>query len=313
MHNKQGGASALLQRLTDAAGATTGWRLTTADNDVETYDAAGRLLSIALRTGPTYALAYAANGRLATVTDTFGDTLTFTYDASGRLGGFVAPGNRAYVYGYDAKGRLTSVTYPDNTVRTYHYENIGFVHALTGITDENGSRFATWSYDGSGRATSSQHAGGAEAVTLYYGSFSATANDGTTTVVDAFGTTRTYYYQVVGGVVRIRQRHRWGRQRHLHLRCQRQRRDLPGPQREPDDLHVRPRAESGNLAHRSLRHRARPHDHDAVASRVSAADEDRRAVRRRRRQRSHGLRLRRAGQSAAEDRSPRAAGRGNGT
>ena len=123
MHNQRGGASALLQRLTDASGAATGWRLTTANNDVETYDAAGRLLSVALRTGLAHTLAYAANGRLATVTDSFGNTLTFTHDAAGRLSGFVAPGNRAYVYGYDAKGRLVSVTYPDNTVRTYHYES----------------------------------------------------------------------------------------------------------------------------------------------------------------------------------------------
>ena len=42
-------ASALLQRLADGAGAATGWRLTTANSDVETYDAAGRLLSVALR------------------------------------------------------------------------------------------------------------------------------------------------------------------------------------------------------------------------------------------------------------------------
>jgi YD repeat-containing protein len=108
----------LLQRLTDAAGATTGWRLTTANRDVETYDPVGRLLSVELRSGRTYALAYAASGRLATVTDAFGGTLTFTYDAAGRLGGFVAPGNRAYVYGYDALGRLASVRYPDGTVRT---------------------------------------------------------------------------------------------------------------------------------------------------------------------------------------------------
>ena len=204
MHNNQGGASALLQRLTDAAGTAAGWRLTTANKDIETYDAAGRLLSIALRAGWTYALAYAANGQLATVTDALGGTLTFAYDASGRLSGFAAPGNRAYVYGYDAKGRLASVTYPDNTARTYHYEDVNFPHALTGITDENGMRFATWSYEWLGRANSSQHAGGAEAVTLYYGSFSATANEGTTAAIDAFGTSRTYYYQVAGGVVRIK-------------------------------------------------------------------------------------------------------------
>jgi YD repeat-containing protein len=39
---------------------------------------------------------------------------------------------------------------------------------------------------------------------LYYGSYSSSINDGQTTVVDGFGTTHTYYYQVAGGVVRIR-------------------------------------------------------------------------------------------------------------
>jgi YD repeat-containing protein len=203
MQNNQGGGSALLQKVADAAGTTTGWRLTTAEMDVETYDASGRLAAVALRSGKSYALSY-ADGRLANVTDTFGGTVTFTYDASGRLNGFVAPGNRVYAYGYDPKGRLTSVTYPDNAVRTYHYEDTNFVHALTGITDENGARYATWAYESGGRATLSQHAGGADSVMLYYGSYSSSANDGQTTVVDGFNTTHTYYYQVAGGVVRIR-------------------------------------------------------------------------------------------------------------
>ncbi len=202
--NAHGGGSALIERLADDSGATTGWRLTTADKDVERYDAAGRLQSIAQRTGWAHALAYDANGRLASVTDASGNVVTFTYDATGRRSGFVAPGNRTYRYGYDARGRLISVTYPDNAVRTYHYENASFLHALTGITDENGVRFATWTYDGMGRAISSRHAGDAEAVTLYQGSYSSTANEGTTTVVDAFGTSRSYYYQGAGGMLRVK-------------------------------------------------------------------------------------------------------------
>ena len=204
VHNNQGGGSALLQRLTDGAGGTTGWRLTTAASDTEIYDASGRLQTVILRAGWTYALAYDSNGKLSTVTDTLGARLTFTYDASGRLSGFIAPGNRVYSYGYDTKGRLVSATYPDATRRTYHYEDVNFVHALTGITDENGVRFATWTYDGAGRAISSQHAGGVEAVAIYYRSFSATANDGQTQVIDSLGGTRTYYYRVLGGVVRVR-------------------------------------------------------------------------------------------------------------
>ncbi len=204
MHNNQGGASARLQRMADAAGAVTGWQLTTADLDVEAYDATGRLLSLALRSGRSYALAYGANGQLATVTDAFGGALTFTYDAAGRRSGFIAPGNRAYSYGYDVTGRLISVTYPDGTVRTYHYEDIHFPHALTGITDENGNRFATWRYEETGRANSSQHAGGADEVSLYFNAFSAYANEGITTAVDAFGTNRVHAYTVAGGVARIR-------------------------------------------------------------------------------------------------------------
>ena len=203
MQNNQGGGSASLQKLADAGGAASGWRLKTADMDVETYDASGRLTAVALPNGRGHSLTY-VSGRLASVTDTFGGIVTFTYDGLGRLSGFIAPGNRTYTYRYDAQGRLASVTYPDNAVRTYHYEDPNFVHALTGITDENGARHATWAYDGSGRAMLSQHAGGVDSVTLYYGSYSPLANDGQTIVVDGFGTARTYHYQVAGGVVRIR-------------------------------------------------------------------------------------------------------------
>lgn len=202
-HNLRGGA-ALLERLTDAAGATTGWRMTTSDRDVEQYDANGRLRSIASRAGATFALAYDANNRLATVTDTFGNMLSFAYDTSGRRSGFVAPGQRAWRYGYDAKGRLGTVTFPDGAVRTYHYENASFPHALTGITDENGQRYAIWEYDAAGRAFASRHAGGADAVTLAFGAFSVNANEGATSVTDALGAIRTHYYEAAGGVLRVK-------------------------------------------------------------------------------------------------------------
>lgn len=204
LHNLQGGAAATLERLADASGATTGWRLTTADRDVEHYDAGGRMRAVAMRTGATFALAYEANGRLASVTDTYGNRLSFTYDGLGRRTGFVAPGDRIHVWGYDARGRLASVTHPDGAVRTYHYENASFPHALTGITDENGERHATWEYDATGRAVASRHAGGAEAVTLTFGAYSASANEGMTSVTDALGAVRAHYYEAAGGVLRVK-------------------------------------------------------------------------------------------------------------
>jgi YD repeat-containing protein len=97
------------------------------------------------------------------------------------------------------------VTYPDDTpgdaadnpVRAYHYEDATFANALTGITDENGNRFATWAYDSQGRTVSSTHAGGAGSSALTYNS------DGTTTLVDSLGTRRTFGFDVLHGQVHL--------------------------------------------------------------------------------------------------------------
>jgi YD repeat-containing protein len=58
-----------LERLTEA-GVFTGWRYTTAEDEVEVYDAQGRLVSIADRAGLSQTLAYDGQGRLSTVTHT---------------------------------------------------------------------------------------------------------------------------------------------------------------------------------------------------------------------------------------------------
>ena len=63
-----------------------------------------------------------------------------------------------YKYSYDSYHRLVRVEYPDGTTRQYHYENADFYYALTGITDENGVRYATFAYDSQGRAISTEHA-----------------------------------------------------------------------------------------------------------------------------------------------------------
>jgi YD repeat-containing protein len=104
-------------------------------------------------------------------------------------------------YTYNADGMLSSVTFPDGSVRAYLYNepaNTGgrsLPTALTGITDENGARFATYKYDSSGRAISTEHAGGVERVTLTYGT-------NTTAEIDALGTQRTYAFQSTVGVAK---------------------------------------------------------------------------------------------------------------
>ena len=176
-----------LVRLTDGGGTPTGWTYTSTDDEVEEYDANGRLISITHRTGLKQTLGYDGNGRLASVTDPFGRQLQFTYDALNRIATMTAP-NGQYQYAYvarnvagDVLGNLDTVTYPDTKVRKYHYNESTYTSgynlpsALTGITDENNSRFAIFKYDLYNRATSTEHAGGVNKFTLYYGGSSWTS------------------------------------------------------------------------------------------------------------------------------------------
>jgi RHS repeat-associated protein len=178
-------------------GATqTGWALTLADDRVENYTPAGLLTSITTRAGLVTALTYDSSNRLAKVTGPFGHAMSFLYNASGNVSTLTAPDGGVYSYVYDAHNNLISVTYPDNTVRKYVYENTSFPNALTGIVDENGNRFATFAYDSQGRATSTQHAGGAELTSVAYNS------DGTSTVTDARGNIHSYNLTTQFGLVK---------------------------------------------------------------------------------------------------------------
>jgi YD repeat-containing protein len=146
------------------------FKLTTDQADeVEVYDSTGKLESVENRYGVKVTLAYGANSQVSTVTDHFGRTLSFIYNAQNRIQTLTDPANGQYQFTYDANGNLETVTFPDLTVRRYHYENGAYLHALTGITDENTARFSTYTYYGDGRAETSQHAGGADYVRVQYG------------------------------------------------------------------------------------------------------------------------------------------------
>ena len=187
----------------DAQGNPTQYHLTTEQDEVELYDGSGRLLSITDRAGLTQTLTYDTSGRITVVTDPVGRTLTFGYDTAGRIQSVTDPGNQTYNYAYDTANNLASVSYPDGHTRSYLYENADLPHALTGIQDENGSRYATWSYDDSGRATSSEHAGGVEHFGFSYSdSFPFVAP---VTVTDALGQARTHSLQLLHGVPRVTQ------------------------------------------------------------------------------------------------------------
>jgi YD repeat-containing protein len=209
-----------LTELQNPPGTRIGWRLDLANGDeVETYGAAGLLLSITTRAGLTTTFAYSDGtkvgpnggflidadgqptigilpaGKLIRAIDPYGRTLTFQYDVGSRISRVIDPAGGIYRFTYDYNRRLELVTWPGGAVRTYHYNEpvntagINQLFALTGITDENGARFATYKYDPQGRAVSSEHAGGAGLTTVTYNA------DGSSTVLQPLGSARTYGFQ----------------------------------------------------------------------------------------------------------------------
>ncbi|MCG8040120.1 MAG: DUF6531 domain-containing protein [Candidatus Thiodiazotropha endolucinida] len=173
-----------------------GWSLTLKNRTVETYDSEGRLHTRTNSSGQTTLFTYNESGYLDTVIGPFGDRLVYHYDSANRLVTITTP-DGDLGYGYDTEGRLISVTYPDNRTRQYHYEDSRFPNHLTGITDANGDRYATWAYDAEGRAILSEHAGNAERVEFTYNP------DGTTTVTDAAGAERIYHFTVQQGQMKV--------------------------------------------------------------------------------------------------------------
>ena len=66
---------------------------------------------------------------------------------------------------------------------------------MTGLIDENGNRYITWTYDSTGRALTSQHAaGGAGLTTIAYNT------DGSRTVTNPLGGQQVYKFTTLQGV-----------------------------------------------------------------------------------------------------------------
>jgi len=188
-------------KLIEVSGS--GWQIISADDTIETYNTSDKLLSITDCNDRVQTLNYDTNGRLINVTDDTGRTLSFTYDGSSRIATMTDPGNGVYQYAYDTNGNLTSVIYPDAKTRTYHYNeqaytgNTNLPNALTGITDENGVRYATYTYDTQGRAVVTEHAGGVERYVLGY------STDGSNTIVtDPLNSQYTHNFQTILGVAK---------------------------------------------------------------------------------------------------------------
>jgi len=180
----------------------------TAGQDAERYDAEGQLLSIGARTARHVTLRYA--DALVEVTDLQGRKLVLAYDSAGRIASVSDGSGVAVTYAYDETaeaGRnadLASATYADGTSHRYIYNaqsNIAggasHPHVLTGIVDETGERFASFWYDGEGRAVRSEHANGVDGVAL------SREDDGSVSVTGPTKAVHRYRYAEVRGSRRL--------------------------------------------------------------------------------------------------------------
>lgn len=173
-----------------------GWRLREPDGRTRDYDTEGRLLYVRDPADPHNDVTVGREGSLLTsLTTAGGRQLRFVYRAN-LLQRIELPDGRQIGYSYDSARNLTAVDYGSGVVRQYHYNEAGLagsadqVHHLTGITAEDGRRFASFSYDAIGRVTASRVFGTPNELTSvsYSGADQAS-------VVNADGGTDGYSYE----------------------------------------------------------------------------------------------------------------------
>jgi YD repeat-containing protein len=127
---------------------------------------------------------------VASITASTGASLVYTYDPLQASTGM-------YVGRLLQKQLIASGNILDST--TYQYENTLFPTFLTGVTDARGVRYATFGYDGLGRATSTQHAGGVDNYSIAYNQPSLTLpNDLARYVTNPLGKVAEYHWNHPG-------------------------------------------------------------------------------------------------------------------
>lgn len=203
-----------------------------ADGELLRFDTAGKLVSLSTADGRSYTLIYSdgtatgANGQVAkdgngtqwgapvpanqlikVVSDT-GRVLRYERDAAGNVTQLRVGAGDPIRYFYTKDDLLERVMYPGGQTRIYHYNEsaqtggANFPNMLTGISDQDAgstpARYASYFYDASGRAVSTQHAGGLNRFDLQF-----TAGGLETVVTDPLGTQRVKTFANVLGVQKL--------------------------------------------------------------------------------------------------------------
>ncbi|MFC3652284.1 DUF6531 domain-containing protein [Dyella humi] len=197
-----------LTELYDSSGDVSGWQYFDASNRViERYSTQGSLLSVTDATGKVTTFSYTSVPGLATgttdlvlasITSPAGRVLNLTYASSGSLASLGLPDGSTVAYQQDANLNLATVTYPDGKVFQYVYNETAYAggnypNLMTGIVDEAGVRFATFSYQGINQPYQTSNAGG---VNTFVSSFPA-GSPTTSTFTTPLNATHTFNWTTI--------------------------------------------------------------------------------------------------------------------
>lgn len=191
------------------------WVLTTRNGDIERFSKINGkfvIVSSHSRDGIAQFYQYGSDNKLSAITDSGGRMLVVTWSGPVVTSIIGQTGTVRYGYemaqaddGTDISGteRLVTVESYDTdnrllATRRYHYEDSNNRYLLTGITDENGVRFATYGYNAFGQAVLSEHAEGADRYIFEY------PDRDKRVVTDPLGTKREFnltYEHVSAGLV----------------------------------------------------------------------------------------------------------------
>ncbi len=172
-------------------GQHTGWRVLSTDDTVEYFNAQGLLTRMEFKDGDVLTLSYNTDQQLVQVTDRRSRALMFSY-VGGKMDSVTLPDGASIRFVHQDE-LLTAVQHwsPQLSMTGstgYLYEDPIRPELLTGIVDESGNLYASWTYDAYGRALTSRHGGvdsPIDLVTLSY-------QPGKTLVTSALGDTVSY-------------------------------------------------------------------------------------------------------------------------
>lgn len=144
----------------------------------ETYDNIGRLTKRVYRNGSYLIYEYQQNSNIPNkISDQWGKYIQIQHNQR-QITKITLPTGKVLSYTYNSNGKLSQVLRAGFGVRQYVYGETGFTapnteknllnSLMTGIIDEKGNRYATFSYDIQGRGLSTEHANGTQRYQLEY-------------------------------------------------------------------------------------------------------------------------------------------------